>query len=176
MKLLALCGASGAGKTTLIEGLIAALKAQLQRVSVIKHAHLGFDLDTPGSDTSRHSQAGAFEVVIASRQRVAKMREFNAPVQPTVHQLIGELHDCDWVLAEGFKHADVLKLEVWRAVLDVAPLYPDDPFVFGIATDNPDALPVPTLRPVFRLDNAAALADYLQREGDRFEYHRERHG
>ena len=176
MKLLGICGASGAGKTTLIEALIVALKARSLRVSVIKHAHQGFDFDTPGTDTSRHGRAGAFEVLIASSQRVAKMREFDAPTQPTVHQLIGELHDCDWVLAEGFKHADVLKLEVWRAVLDVAPLYPDDPFVFGIATDNPDALPVPTLRPVFRLDNAAALADCLLREGERFEYHSERHG
>jgi molybdopterin-guanine dinucleotide biosynthesis protein B len=176
MKLLAICGASGAGKTTLIEGLIQALKARAQRVSVIKHAHLGFDVDTPGSDTSRHSRAGAFEVVIASSQRVAKMREFDAPGQPTVHQLIGELHECDWVLAEGFKHADVLKLEVWRAVLDVAPQYPDDPFVFGVATDDPQTLPVPTLRPVFGLDSAAALAEYLLREGDRFEYHSERHG
>ena len=176
MKLLGICGASGVGKTSLIEGLIAALKARSQRVSVIKHAHQGFDLDTPGTDTSRHARAGAFEVLIASSQRVAKMREFDAPVQPTVHQLIGELHECDWVLAEGFKHADVLKLEVWRAALDMAPLYPEDPFVFGIATDDPDTLPVPTLRPVFSLGNAAVLADYLLREGGRFEYHSERHG
>jgi molybdopterin-guanine dinucleotide biosynthesis adapter protein len=176
MKLLGICGASGVGKTSLIEGLIAALKAEGQRVSVIKHAHQGFDLDAPGTDTSRHARAGALEVLIASSQRVAKMREFDAPAQPTVHQLIGELHECGWVLAEGFKHADVLKLEVWRAALDVAPLYPEDPFVFGIATDDPDTLPVPTLRPVFRLDNAAALAEYLLREGDRFEYQSERHG
>jgi molybdopterin-guanine dinucleotide biosynthesis adapter protein len=176
MKLMGICGASGVGKTSLIEGLIAALKAEGQRVSVIKHAHQGFDLDAPGTDTSRHARAGAFEVLITSSQRVAKMREFDVPAQPTVHQLIGELHECDWVLAEGFKHADVLKLEVWRAALDVAPLYPQDPFVFGITTDDPDTLPTPTLRPVFRLDNAAAMADYLLREGDRFEYHSERHG
>lgn len=176
MKLLVICGVSGAGKTTLIEGLIAALKTSGQRVSVIKHAHQGFAFDTPGTDTSRHSRAGAFEVLIASSQRLAKMREFDVPVQPTVHQLIGELHDCDWVLAEGFKHADVLKLEVWRAALGVVPLYPDDPFVFGIGTDDPDTLPVPTLRSVFRLDNTSALAEYLLREGGRFEYHSEQHG
>jgi len=176
MKLLGICGVSGTGKTTLIEGLVAALKTRSQRVSVIKHAHQGFDFDTPGSDTSRHSRAGAFEVLIASSQRLAKMREFDLPAQPTVHQLIGELHDCDWVLVEGFKHADVLKVEVWRAAQGVTPQYPEDPFVIGVATDNPDTLPVQTLRPVFRLDAAAALADYLLHEGERFEYRSERHG
>jgi molybdopterin-guanine dinucleotide biosynthesis protein B len=176
MKLVAICGASGAGKTRLIEGLVGALKAHRQRVSVVKHAHQGFDIDTPGKDSWRHGQAGAFEVLLASAERVVKLRQFEAPTRPTLHQLLGEMIDCDWVLAEGFKDADVLKIEIWRAALDVAPLYPQDPFVAAIGTDDPAGLPVSTLRPVFRLDDVQAVADYLLGEADRFEYQAERHG
>ena len=175
MKLLGICGVSGAGKTTLIEGLIAALRAHGQTVSVIKHAHQGFEPDASGKDTQRHSQAGAFEVLVASSLRLRKTREFDTPTQPTVHQLIGELHDCDWVLAEGFRHADVLKIEVWRAAFGVAPQYPEDPFVIGIATDDPAALPVATGRPVFRLGEAAVLAAYLLGQAERFQYRSELH-
>ena len=52
-----------------------------------------------------------------------------------------------WVLLEGWKHGDLPKIEVWRAALGQAPLYPDDPFVTAVATDDPAALPVPTLLP-----------------------------
>ncbi len=170
MKLLAVCGASGAGKTTLIEGLIGALRQRGQRVSVIKHAHRGFEIDREGSDSARLGQAGAFEVLVASSQRVVRLREFEQPQVPTVHQLVAELHDCDWVLAEGFKHADVMKIEVWRAALDTPALYPDDPFVYAIATDAPAHLPMATLRPVFALDDADAVADHLLRDAHRFDY------
>ena len=51
MKVLALAGYSGSGKTQLIEALIPALRQSGARVSVIKHAHHGFDIDQPGKDT-----------------------------------------------------------------------------------------------------------------------------
>jgi molybdopterin-guanine dinucleotide biosynthesis protein B len=71
MKVIGLCGWSGSGKTTLLEQLIARLKLQGRRVSVVKHAHHAFDIDRPGKDSWRHRQAGAFEVVIASNRRLA---------------------------------------------------------------------------------------------------------
>ena len=64
MKVAGFAGFSGAGKTTLIERLIPALKARGLRVSVVKHAHHRFDIDHPGKDSFRHRQAGAFEVVV----------------------------------------------------------------------------------------------------------------
>jgi molybdopterin-guanine dinucleotide biosynthesis protein B len=89
---------------------------------------------------------------------------------PTLHQLIAELSPVDWVLIEGFKHADCLKVEVWRAVLGEPPLYPDDPFVTTVATDQPEALPVATARPVFQMNAVAALAAHLVDTGDRYDY------
>ena len=69
MKVIGFRGFSGAGKTTLVEQLVARLRQAGQRVSVVKHAHHTFDIDHEGKDSWRHRQAGAFEVVIASRRR-----------------------------------------------------------------------------------------------------------
>jgi molybdopterin-guanine dinucleotide biosynthesis protein B len=162
------------GKTTLMAGVIAALKARGQRVSAIKHAHHRFDIDTPGKDSWRHREAGAFEVLVASNQRLALMREFDAGVEVSVHALIAELADCDWVLVEGFKHADLPKIEVRRAAVSHdEPLYAIDPFVIALATDGPP--PMPTQLPLFSLDDPAALADWLLQSGSRHDYHARHH-
>jgi molybdopterin-guanine dinucleotide biosynthesis protein B len=106
MKVVGFAGYSGAGKTTLLEQVIAQFKARGLRVSVIKHAHHRFDIDRPGKDSWRHREAGAVEVLIASRQRLALMREFERETELTAQQLIAELQaDVDWVLVEGFAAA-----------------------------------------------------------------------
>jgi len=64
MRVIGVCGNSGAGKTTFLEGVIAGLRAAGQTVSVIKHAHHRFDIDHPGKDSWRHRQAGAGEVLV----------------------------------------------------------------------------------------------------------------
>jgi molybdopterin-guanine dinucleotide biosynthesis protein B len=171
MKVIGFAGYSGAGKTTLVERLIPALKLRGQRVSVVKHAHHKFDIDHPGKDTYRHREAGAFEVVVASDQRLALMREFEQPAALTVHQLLAELYEgVDWVLVEGFKDSDLLKIEVWRAATGKPVRYVDDDFIVAIATDSAAQLPVPTARPVFDLDDPQAVADWLLANADRFEY------
>ena len=170
MKVIGFSGYSGSGKTTLVEQLIARLRLAGQRVSVVKHAHHDFDIDHPGKDSWRHRQAGAFEIVIASDRRLAKIREYEVRSDPTVHQLIAELGDCDWVLVEGFKHADLLKIEVWRAETGKPAQYPNDPFVVAISTDSPQRLPVPTGLPLLDLNAPDAVADFLLSQPDRYEY------
>jgi molybdopterin-guanine dinucleotide biosynthesis protein MobB len=48
MKVVGFAGFSGSGKTTLVEQLIPALRLRGLRVSVVKHAHHSFDIDTAG--------------------------------------------------------------------------------------------------------------------------------
>jgi len=170
MKVVGFSGYSGSGKTTLVEQVIARLRLAGQRVSVVKHAHHEFDIDRPGKDSHRHREAGAFEVVIASDRRLAKIREFELRSEPTVHQLIAELYECDWVLVEGFKHADVLKLEIWRADTGKPVHYPQDPFVVAIATDSPDRLPQPTGLPLLDLNDPDAVTDFLLADPARYDY------
>lgn len=170
MKVIGFRGFSGSGKTTLVEQLVAGLRLVGQRVSVVKHAHHSFDIDHAGKDSWRHRQAGAFEVVIASNRRLAKIREYEVPADPSVHDLIAELSPCDWVLVEGFKLAVLPKIEVWRAATQQAAQYPHDPCVVAICTDSPALLPVPTALPVLDLNDAQSVAEFLLMSGDRFHY------
>jgi molybdopterin-guanine dinucleotide biosynthesis adapter protein len=171
MKVVGFAGYSGSGKTHLVERLIPALKMRGLRVSVVKHAHHKFDIDHPGKDTWRHREAGAFEVVVASDRRLALMREFEQPAQLSVHHLLAELYDgVDWVLVEGFKSSNLLKIEIWRPAAAKPARYPDDDFIVAIATDDPARLPQSTLRPVLDLNDADAIAQWLVDNGDRFDY------
>ncbi len=170
MNVIGFCGPSGVGKTTLIEGVIAGLKARGLRVSVIKHAHQHFDIDRPGKDSHRHREAGATEVLVASARRLALLREFDVEGLPSLHQLLAELSPADWVLVEGWKHADLPKIEVWRAALGQAPLYPGDPFVTAVATDDPAALPVPTALPVLPMATPSVLVSLLLDTAPRYHY------
>ena len=170
MKVIGFCGYSGSGKTTLVEQLIARLRRAGRRVSVVKHAHHAFDIDHEGKDSWRHRQAGAYEVVIASDRRLAKVREFEERADPTVHDLISELDDCDWVLVEGFKRAALPKIEVWRAATGKPAQYPEDRHVVAVCTDSPAQLPEATGLPLLDLNDADAVVGFLLEEARRFEY------
>lgn len=174
MKVVGIAGFSGSGKTTLVERLIPALKLRGLRVSVVKHAHHNFDIDHNGKDTWRHREAGAFEVVVASDKRLALIREFEREATLSAHHLLAELYpQVDWVLVEGFKQSDLLKIEVWRPASGKPARYPDDDFVVAIATDAPQSLPQPTQRPVLDLNDPDAIATWLVENGERFEYNAE---
>ena len=181
MKVIGFAGYSGAGKTTLVERLIPALKLHGLRVSVVKHAHHKFDIDHPGKDTYRHREAGAFEVVVASDKRLALIREFEQATHLDVHQLVAELDAAaDWVLVEGFKHSDLRKIEIWRAAAEGEAARParyvDDPFIDAIATDDPHSLPLPTDRPIFDLDDVDGIVAWLLLHAERFDYKVKHHG
>lgn len=177
MKVVGFAGYSGSDKTTLVEQLIPALRLRGLRVSVVKHAHHSFDIDHAGKDTFRHREAGAFEVVVASGRRLALMREFEREAALTVHQLIAELYDgVDWVLVEGFKDSDLLKIEVWRAASGRPARYSDDDFIAAIATDSPADLPEATGLPVLDLNDAGAVAAWLIENQVRFDYNPEVYG
>ncbi len=174
MNVVGFAGFSGAGKTTLVECLITVLRKKNLRVSVVKHARDGFDIDRAGKDTYRHREAGAFEVVVASNKRLALMREFEREAELSVHMLIAELYSgVDWVLVEGFRDSDLQKVEVWRAQTGKSARYVFDDFVVAIATDSPQQLPVATGLPVLDLNDPESLAEWLLSQGERFAYNPE---
>ena len=181
MKVIGFAGYSGAGKTALVEALVMLMKQRGLRVSVIKHAHHDFDVDREGKDSWRHRKAGAYEVLLASDRRMALMREYEQPAQLSVHHMLAQLDpSVDWVLVEGFKESDILKIEVWRESADAhsaRPVrYPEDDFIVAIATDDPQRLPQPTQLPVLDLNQPAQVAQWLLAQGERFEYHWDQHG
>ena len=157
MKVLGVAGWSGSGKTTLIVALLPRLKALGLRVSTIKHAHHGFDIDRPGKDSFRHREAGAHEVLVASGQRWALLHELEGP-DPSLAALLARLAPVDLVLVEGFKATATPKLEVHRPALGKPPLWPGRPEVLAVASD----VPLPECdRPVLPLGDAAAIAGWI---------------
>lgn len=173
LHLVGFAGWSGAGKTTLIEQLIPRLRQAGQWVAVLKHAHHAFDIDLPGKDSWRHRQAGACEVVVASRRRTAVIRERAVEAEPTLAGMLVELRppaQDAWVLVEGFRYEPIPKIEVWRAATGQAPRYAEDPHIVAIATDEAGALPVPTHLPVLDLNRAADVVAFLLDNASRYEY------
>ena len=63
-RIFGITGWKNSGKTTLTERLVAELTWRGWTVSTVKHAHHGFDVDQPGTDSHRHREAGAREVAL----------------------------------------------------------------------------------------------------------------
>lgn len=137
MRILGFAGWSGAGKTTLLAKVIPRLVARGFTVSTVKHAHHGFDVDTPGKDSHTHRTAGATEVLVASGKRWALMHELRAANEPTVYDLLQKMSPVDFVLIEGFKSALHARIEVFRREVGKPPFHPENPHVAGIVSDTP---------------------------------------
>lgn len=145
MKCFGFAGWSGAGKTTLIERLIPLLVGEGLRVSLIKHTHHDFDIDRPGKDSYRFREAGAAEVMLVGERRWALMHEQRPAGEPALEDLLPHLSRCDLVLAEGFKAAEIPKIEVHRPALGKPLLHPAYPNVVALATDGQLASELPCL-------------------------------
>lgn len=144
-KVLGLIGWSGSGKTTLLTRLLPLFIAQGLRVSTVKHAHHGFDLDRPGKDSHAHRLAGASEVMIASERRWALMHELSGP-EPELPELLSRMSPVDLILVEGFKSSSHPKIEVHRPSLGQPPFWPGRADIAAVAADAPLAdCPLPCL-------------------------------
>ena len=159
MKIFGIAGYSGSGKTTLIEKLIPLFTARGLRVSLIKHAHHKFDVDQPGKDSYRHRHAGCSEVLVTSSRRWALMHELRGAPEPGLREMIGHIAPCDLLLVEGYKREPIAKLEVFRSVVGESLLYPQDPHIVAVASDER----VDTGLPQFSLDDAPAIAAFIER-------------
>lgn len=146
-------GWKNAGKTTLVERLVAEFVRRGWRVSTIKHAHHDVDVDQPGRDSFRHRVAGATEVAVVGGRRYAIMRE---EADPALADVLARLAPADLVLIEGYKREVHPKIEVRAG--QVPSLAAEDPNVVAIASD---VQPAETHLPWFRRDDIAGIADFI---------------
>jgi molybdopterin-guanine dinucleotide biosynthesis protein B len=158
MRIIGLAGWSGSGKTTLVAKVLPRLIARGQRVSTLKHAHHGFDLDQPGKDSFMHRAAGATEVIISSSKRFAILHELREEPEWDLSDLLAKLAPVDLVLVEGFKREPFPKLEIHRRDNGKPLLQPDDPHIVAIASDI--ALPQAKVR-VIDLNDIERIVDVL---------------
>lgn len=159
-KVIGVAGFKNAGKTTLVEKLVAELTRRGRRISTVKHAHHSFDIDHEGRDSFRHRKAGASEVAVVSRHRWAIIHESRDDQEPTLEDILAKLEPCDLVIVEGYKRDAHDKVEVRNLTLSHPELAGDDPTVVAIAANGPVAdAPVP----VFDRDDVSALAGFIER-------------
>ena len=158
MRIIGLAGWSGSGKTTLITKVLPRLIERGCRVSTLKHAHHGFDLDQPGKDSFMHRTAGATEVIISSAKRFAILHELREEPEWDLPDLLSKLAPVDLVLVEGFKRDAFPKLEIHRKANGKPLLHPADPQIVAIASDTP--LPKATV-PVIDLNDIERIVDTL---------------
>lgn len=160
MKVFGFAGYSGSGKTTLIEQLIPRFVKRGLRVSLIKHAHHKFDIDQPGKDSFRHRQAGASEILLTSSQRWVLMHELRGEPEPGLREQLRLFSPCDLVLVEGYKSADIPKIEVHRPSTGNPLLHPKDPNILAVASDEPIEASVALLD----LNDLDGIADFIMKQ------------
>lgn len=157
MKVFGFAGYSGAGKTTLIENLIPRFVLEGLTVSLIKHAHHGFDIDKPGKDSYRHREAGCSEVLLTSDQRWVLMHELRGRREPTLEDQLAILSPCDLALVEGYKASAIPKLEVHRPAHGRPLMFPENPHIVALASD----VPIETSLPLFDLNDYDHIAGFV---------------
>ena len=157
LPVVSIVGQGKSGKTTLIEKLIPEFKSRGYRVATVKHDTHSFEIDHPGKDTWRHAQAGSDHVVIASPQRIAHIQRIERELE--LPEIAAAINDVDIILTEGYKRGPAPKIEVSRADKGRELLCTREELV-ALATDQPFEMDVPQ----FGLDDAAGLADLIERQ------------
>ena len=150
--IIGITGVKNSGKTTLMVKLIAALSAQGLKVASIKHDAHHFEADTPGTDSFRHKQAGAFASVIFDQEKFLLVKDG----QYDVPDFLPYFEGADIVLIEGAKHTHYPRIEVLRKGNSEKPITEPE-FLIALMTDTGYQLEgVPTID-INDVDQAVAL-------------------
>lgn len=162
MNLISIVGHSGSGKTTLIEKLIAELTRRGLRVAPLKHAHHTVQLDTPGKDSWRYTQAGAALSMLVTSEGVQLIASqvANREPQALARRFMG---DADVVLAEGFSHAPGPKIEVLRRACSATPRCTLDDGLIALVSDVAEAHPQ---LPHFALDDVSGIVEFILQQAN----------
>lgn len=157
--LLGITAFSGTGKTTLLTKLIPALFERGVRVSVIKHAHHEFDVDTPGKDSYRIRKAGAQQTIVASAKRWALMTETPESEGIDLEYLIKQLdtEKIDLIIVEGFKSLDIPKIILHRTET-AKPIPKPGTKTLAIATDD---LTLDLCLPLLNLNETNEIVEFI---------------
>ncbi len=144
-------GASDSGKTTFIEQVVPKLIARGLRVGTVKHASCGFDADKPGSDSARHTAAGASPVLLSGPESQVLFSDTTESIPVAIGRHFGEV---DLVLVEGFGDRPGPKILVHRKAIRPKERPPQSEVLFVI-TDEPLGQPLELAAP--EIDRAADL-------------------
>jgi molybdopterin-guanine dinucleotide biosynthesis protein B len=106
MRVFSVCGISGTGKTTTIEYMIRELVRRKYTVGSVKEIHFeAFAIDTPGTNTDRHRQAGSQLVTALGIRETDVLYPEKLPVE----KVLAHYHH-DFVVLEGVEDGNFPKI------------------------------------------------------------------
>ncbi len=160
-------GRSGHGKTTLIEGLIAAFQAAGESVATLKHHGHGAPLDSPGRDGFRHRTAGARLTVVSGPGGIlwSEAVEGELPVASWLTALRERAAAAGyrWLLVEGYHRARLPRVEVLDTAQNTEPSCDVGDGLFLVAAADPRRAAVPAGVAVVARDDVAAVVAAIRR-------------
>lgn len=161
MRIYGVTGWKNAGKTGMMERLVAEISQRGFTISTLKHAHHDTDVDQPGRDSYRHRAAGAQQVMLSSPNRWALMTELRDQPEPSLADLLPLMTPVDLILVEGYKREPHPKIEAHRWETGRPLLVDTNPTIRAVASNTvPQNLRVPS----FDLDDIPAIADFILAE------------
>jgi len=157
-KVLLIVGSKKVGKTTLIEKLIPELASRGHRVATVKHHHSDFpvSVDTAGTDSWRHRQAGARSVALVTPTDLALFH--NTDESLALDRIVANFRCTDIVLAEGFHLEPYAKIAVMGDA-DGDPRLRANRNVIATVGPTMPGSPVPS----FEQGNVRPLADHIEK-------------
>jgi molybdopterin-guanine dinucleotide biosynthesis protein B len=180
--IVAVIGSHGSGKTTTIEYLIACLTTQGNRVGTIKHIHHeDFTMDTPGTNTWRHMQAGSKVTVAVAPKEIVVIKKTQSELR-SLDKILGLLknENLDYIFVEGFhrlisERKDIPKIVTAKSMDDLKETLERTSFyvvaVSGLITEQTNKLEGVDL-PVIQLPDdcdklLAMLKDFFSKQSKR---------
>lgn len=156
MRIITVVGIRGAGKTTVVECLLRALADRGLRAGTVKTVFCPtFHMDKPGSNTYRHTAAGAALVTAKAETETTVLYPY--PLRPS--EILAHYRDCDWVLCEGDYDLPVARVVAAHGPEDARERINDRTVaVSGLIANDQDALNgLPVLHPERDIDQLVAL-------------------
>lgn len=146
---------SGTGKTTYLEKLIPLLKKEHLRIAVVKHDAHGFQIDKPGKDSYRLTQAGADHMILTSEDQTAAMFSHRGE-HPSLESILSRIENVDFIITEGYKLGDQKKIHLLRKGCNETPVGSREN-VIAYVTD----FPYQSEKPVFDLNRPEDILPFL---------------
>ena len=154
---VSIVGKSGSGKTSLIERLITEFKRRGYRIASVKHCPHGMEIDKPGKDSWKFSQAGSDAVVFSSLDKLVFVK--NVDDDSSIAEILRMIGgDFDLVLIESYKKDRAPKIEVHRKELGDDFICPIE-VLSAVITDEQLEID----KPQFPLNDTSAIADFIEK-------------